>query len=136
MRMEGPLNFAEIACIFEFVLDTGKLANEDTFLLCLVLGYIVIGLPGKTPILLWLNGILSLLLSLYVWLVASFLHLDLSLHLVDDLIDFMSFQLGDVSLWWQGEEGFDYCFALAHEIDQFSVVISVLLPDGIGDDLI
>lgn len=63
-RMQRPLYFAEIACIFELILAAGKLANKDTILLCLGLGYVVIDLPDEAPIFLGLHAILFLLLCL------------------------------------------------------------------------
>ncbi len=80
----------------------------------IVLFGMIIGLSNKTPILLWLYRIRSFIFLLYVRSAVSLLQLDLSLNLIDNLIDFVLAQFRDVALGRQGMEGLDDNFAFAH----------------------
>lgn len=57
--------------------------------------------------------------------------LDLSFYLIDDLIDLMILKEREVVGIWEGGERRDYCFALAHEVQQFEVVKFIVAPCGI-----
>jgi hypothetical protein len=51
------------------------------------------------------------------WLDHPAFHFDFPLHCVNDAVDFVPAQCGKMALGWEGEEGLDYDFALADQVD-------------------
>ena len=64
------------------------------------------------------------------------LFVDLLLNKVDDGVDLVILEEGQFCFWRQAEKRFDYDLCLCHEIHEFYVMIPVLLPSEVTDDLI
>lgn len=62
--------------------------------------------------------------------------LDEPLHLVDNMVDLVFAKLWNISLRWESIERCDDNLALAHQFDEFYIMIPISFPSGVGDDMV